>query len=85
MVKEIAETLGLKCIGWVFTDLIPEDVSVGTVKHIRGGHSFFMSAQECITAAYFQNLHPNPCKHSSYGHFGSKFATVIITGIVQAT
>lgn len=36
IVNEIAEGLGLRCIGWIFTDLIPEDVSKGTVKHIRG-------------------------------------------------
>ncbi len=36
IVNEIAQGLGLRCVGWIFTDLIPEDVSKGTVKHIRG-------------------------------------------------
>jgi len=81
LVTEIATALGLKCLGWVFTDLITEDISKGTVKHVRGIHSHFLSAQECITAAYFQNLHPNPCKLApKKGVFGSKFATVLITG-----
>ncbi|CAL8092955.1 unnamed protein product [Orchesella dallaii] len=81
MVNQIATGLGLKCVGWIFTDLIPEDISKGTVKHLRGIHSYFMSAQECITAAYFQNTFPNPCKLSpKRGYFGSKFATVIVTG-----
>lgn len=80
-VKDVASSLGLKCVGWIFTDLIPEDQSKGTVKHLRGIHSYFMSAQECITAAYFQNTFPNPCKLSQKsGYFGSKFVTVIITG-----
>jgi len=80
-VNRLASGLGLKCVGWIFTDLIPEDVSKGTVKHLRGIHSYFMSAQECITAAYFQNTFPNPCKLSpKRGYFGSKFATVIVTG-----
>lgn len=48
-----------------------------------GIHSFFLSAQECITAAYFQSLNPNPSKHSPTGYFGSKFATVIVTGKVS--
>jgi nuclear protein localization family protein 4 len=81
IVNEIAKTLGLRCVGWIFTDLLPEDTSKGTVKHVRGGHSFFMSAQECITAAYLQTLHPNPSKYSPSRYFGSKFATVIITGM----
>ncbi len=31
-------------------------------------------------AADFQNKHPNPCKLSPEGHFGSKFVTVVVTG-----
>ena len=31
-------------------------------------------------AADFQSKHPNPCKLSSEGHFGSKFVTVVVTG-----
>ena len=80
VVNEIARALDLICIGWIFTDLIPEDTKKGTVKHLRGIHSYFLSAQECITAAHFQTLHPNPCRFASSGYFGSKFATVLITG-----
>ncbi|CAA9997563.1 unnamed protein product [Nesidiocoris tenuis] len=50
------------------------------VKHVRNINTHFLSAQECITAGYLQNLHPNPCKFSSTGHFGSKFTTVCVTG-----
>ena len=39
-----------------------------------------MSAEECITAARLQNLHPNPSKYSPDGHFGSKFVTAVVTG-----
>lgn len=42
--------------------------------------SYFLSAEECITAGYFQNLHSNPCRLSRDGHFGSKFVTVVATG-----
>ena len=31
-------------------------------------------------AAELQSQHPNPCKLSGEGHFGSKFATVVVTG-----
>lgn len=44
-------------------------------------NSHFLSAQECIMAADFQNKYTNPCKLSPDGHFGSKFVTVVVTGI----
>ncbi|BET02731.1 Nuclear protein localization [Nesidiocoris tenuis] len=80
LVNELAQQLGLQKVGWIFTDLIADDVSKGTVKHVRNINTHFLSAQECITAGYLQNLHPNPCKFSSTGHFGSKFTTVCVTG-----
>lgn len=50
------------------------------VQHVRNIESHFLSAQECIMAGNFQNLHPNPCRFSPGGYFGSKFATVCVTG-----
>ncbi|KAH9389873.1 Nuclear protein localization protein 4 [Tyrophagus putrescentiae] len=79
-VDSIANSLGYKRVGWIFTDLVPDEKTVGTVKHIRGADSFFLSAQECIMAGYFQNSHPNPCQLSPSGFFGSKFVTVCVTG-----
>lgn len=49
---------------------------------MRNIESHFLSAQECIMAGHFQNLHPNPCRFSPGGFFGSKFATVCVTGMV---
>jgi len=77
-VDYIANSLGYKRIGWIFTDLVPEDK--GTVKHMRSANTYFLSAQECIMAGYFQNCHPNPCELSPSGYFGSKFVTVCVTG-----
>lgn len=79
-VEAVAAALGLKKIGWIFTDLITEDASVGTVKQIRGIETHFLTAQECITAGELQNRHPNPCKYASNGVFGSKFVTICVTG-----
>ena len=80
-IKALAKKFGLKCIGWIFTDLVAEDPRQGTVKHFRGNaSSYYLSADECITAAYFQEKHPNFTKHSSTGYFGSKFVTVVVTG-----
>ncbi|VDL90770.1 unnamed protein product [Schistocephalus solidus] len=76
-----ADALGLRPVGWIFTDLTPEDSKKGTVLHYRGSiDTFFLSAQECITAACLQNVFPNVSKYSPDGHFGSKFVTVVVTG-----
>ena len=80
IVDQLAMKLGLVCIGWIFTDLLTEDPSKGTLRHFRNATSHFLSAQECIMAGHFQSLHPNPCSLSSDGHFGSKFVTICVTG-----
>lgn len=79
-VDEIAQAMGLRKIGWIFTDLVSEDAAVGTVKHLRGINTHFLTARECILAGHLQNKHPNPCKYASKGSFGSKFVTVCVTG-----
>lgn len=82
-INDVARQLGLQMIGWIFTDLVADDMSKGTVKHYRNGTSHFLSAQEVIQAGYFQNQHPNPCRFSPTGFFGSKFVTVCVTGDSQ--
>nr|CAG4649318.1 EOG090X05T8 [Scapholeberis mucronata]SVE93604.1 EOG090X05T8 [Scapholeberis mucronata] len=83
VVDKLAAKLGLACIGWIFTDLVTEDASKGTVRHFRNAETHFLSAQECIMAGHFQSLHPNPCRLSSNGYFGSKFVTICVTGNSQ--
>jgi len=78
VVEEAASKLGLRKVGWIFTDLVPS--ANGQVKYFRGGESHFLSAQEIITAGHYQNLHPNKCRQTDEGVFGSKFVTVCITG-----
>ncbi|KAK8376851.1 hypothetical protein O3P69_010052 [Scylla paramamosain] len=80
LVDEIAKGLGLTCVGWIFTDLVPLDANNGTVRYLRHAGTYFLSAHEVITAAHLQHLHPNPCRLSPEGRFGSKFVTVIVTG-----
>ncbi|KAG5455277.1 Nuclear protein localization protein 4 [Clonorchis sinensis] len=81
-VAEVTKRLGLQPVGWIFTDLVAEDQpGKGAVKHYRGTmDTFFLSAEECVTAACLQNLYPNKCRYSSDGCFGSKFVTVVVTG-----
>lgn len=76
----LAARLGLRRVGWLFTDLLPLDLARGTVRHLRGVDTHFLSAQECIMAGHFQNEHPNACRHAAGGYFGSKFVTVCVTG-----
>ncbi|XP_002733298.1 nuclear protein localization protein 4 homolog [Saccoglossus kowalevskii] len=80
VVDEIAGKLGLRKVGWIFTDLVAEDLRKGTVKHVRNMDAHFLSAEECIMAGEFQNQNPNKCKLATDGNFGSKFVTVIVTG-----
>lgn len=77
-VDEMAAALGVKKLGWIFTDLV--EFNNGKVKHLRGIDTFFLTAKECILSGHFQNLHPNPCSQSSNGFFGSKFVTICVTG-----
>ncbi|KAK3529111.1 hypothetical protein QTP70_016546 [Hemibagrus guttatus] len=79
-VEEIAAKLGLRKVGWIFTDLLSEDTRIGTVRYTRNKDSYFLSSEECITAGHFQNQYSNPCRLSPDGQFGSKFVTVVATG-----
>lgn len=79
-VNEMARHLGLRRVGWIFTDLLAENAAAGTVKHVRGIKTHFLTAQECILAGHLQNNHPNRCKYANGGYFGSKFVTVCVTG-----
>uniref|UniRef100_A0A8D1BDU6 Nuclear protein localization protein 4 homolog n=1 Tax=Sus scrofa TaxID=9823 RepID=A0A8D1BDU6_PIG len=80
VVDEIAAKLGLRKVGWIFTDLVSEDARKGTVRYSRNKDTYFLSSEECITAGDFQNKHPNVCRLSPDGHFGSKFVTAVATG-----
>eukprot|EP00118_Oscarella_pearsei_P001929 m.8922 g.8922 ORF g.8922 m.8922 type:complete len:587 (+) comp20980_c0_seq1:21-1781(+) len=78
--NEVAGYLGLKRIGWIFTDLEPQSTDKTLVKYKRHGESYFLTAEECIMAGDFQLHHPNSCRLAPSGFFGSKFVTVIVTG-----
>lgn len=79
-VEQIAKKLGLKKVGWIVTDLLATDNKKGTVKNTRNSDTYFLSAEECITAATFQNENLNPCRLASNGFYGSKFCTVVVSG-----
>ena len=82
--ERIAKKLGLCKVGWIITDLIAEEQSKGTVVNTRNSDTYFLSAEECITAATFQNENPNPCRLASNGYYGSKFTTVVVSGDTES-
>jgi len=80
-INNLAKKLGIKCVGWIFTDLVMDDPRKGTVQHFRGSsETYFLSAEECITAGYFQNIYKNYTRFAHEGYFGSKFVTVVVSG-----
>ena len=81
VIEKIAKGVGIQKIGWILTDLVADDLKLGTVKHLRHSETFYLGAEECIMAADFQNTHPNICKLSPSNKFGSKFVTVVVTGM----
>ncbi|CAJ0932099.1 unnamed protein product, partial [Mesorhabditis belari] len=80
MVDKVCDWLGLKVIGWIFTDLWSADLKKGTVHCTRNANSYLLSAEECITAGWLQNQHPNITQFSLDGQYGSKFVTVVASG-----
>ncbi|MCP9261566.1 Nuclear protein localization protein 4 [Dirofilaria immitis] len=83
VVDELCSYLNLKRVGWIFTDLWSADSSKGTVFCTRHKDSFFLTAQECITAGWLQNKYPNVTTFCTDGYFGSKFTTVVASGAFQ--
>ena len=80
-VEYVAKKLGLVKVGWIISDLVAADRNSGQVaKNFRNSDTHFLTAEECLTAATFQNNHPNPCRLASDGHYGSKFTTVVVSG-----
>lgn len=80
-IDSLCKKLGLKRVGWIFTDLMNDESQKGPVKHFRGSvNTYYLTADECCAAGYLQNMYRNVSKYSSTGVFGSKFVTVVVTG-----
>jgi nuclear protein localization family protein 4 len=80
VVDEIAAEFGLERIGMIYTDLTDDGTGTGKVICRRHVESFFVSSVESVFMALEQLEHKNKTKYSSSGEYGSKFATVIISG-----
>ncbi|CAD6194468.1 unnamed protein product [Caenorhabditis auriculariae] len=79
-VDKLLSWLGLQRVGWIFTDLWTADRSEGTVHCTRHKDSYFLSAEECITAGNLQNKFKNLTEYCTDRYFGSKFVTIVASG-----
>ncbi|CAI5441909.1 unnamed protein product [Caenorhabditis angaria] len=79
-VNKLLGWLGLQRVGWIFTDLWTANRAEGTVHYTRHKDSFFLSAEECITAASLQNKYKNVTDYCMERKFGSKFVSVVASG-----
>jgi nuclear protein localization protein 4 homolog len=94
-VDQLCGWLGLKRVGWIFTDLWSDNPKLGTVHYIRNEvflsqitqndaflnqDSFLITAAECITAGHFQSNYKNYTQYCADQFFGSKFVTVVASG-----
>jgi len=83
-VDALCSALGQQRVGWIFTDLAQlQSKTPGAVRYTRTPDSYHLTAQECITAGAFQNRYRNVCRYAQEHYFGSKFATVVVTGDVS--
>jgi nuclear protein localization family protein 4 len=79
-VERAAALVGLQRVGMIYTDLRDDGTGSGKVEYQRTPETFFLSSAECLFIAEQQRIHPNPCRHSKSGHYGSKFVTVVVSG-----
>ncbi|KRZ21769.1 Nuclear protein localization protein 4 -like protein [Trichinella pseudospiralis] len=80
IVGSLAERLGLKRLGWLFTDFLRDPDDPALLVNTRNANTYMLSAAECLIAAKYQNKYPNKCKYSLDGTFGSKFVTLVLSG-----
>ncbi|RPD58377.1 polyubiquitin-tagged protein recognition complex Npl4 component [Lentinus tigrinus ALCF2SS1-6] len=73
-------TTPLQIVGYIFTDLRPDEEDGTKVKYKRHPQSFYLSSLEAIFAATVQNANPLPSKSSFTGKFGSRMITAVLTG-----
>ncbi|KAI9222452.1 NPL4 family-domain-containing protein [Blastocladiella britannica] len=75
-----AAACGLVPVGWMVTDLADAGKGDGTVACKRHDASYFLTSLEVRLAAHLQRTFPHGNPRSPTGIFGSRFATVVVTG-----
>ena len=84
-VKDLASAARppLGIVGYIFTDLDPEEED--RTKNVCKRHpdSYFLTSLEAIFAARLQLEHPMPTRSSPTGYFGSRLVTAVATANVD--
>ena len=62
----------------IWTDLKTEGNSGKLVQHRK---NIILTSDEMFRMCKFQNKYPSPCKQSSTGKLGSKFVSVLLSGM----
>lgn len=75
-----AASTPLQIVGYIFTDLEPEEENRALTRYKRHPQSFYLSSLEAIFAAHVQSANPTPSKSSTTGLFGSRMVTAVLTG-----
>ncbi|TRM65993.1 NPL4 family-domain-containing protein [Schizophyllum amplum] len=70
----------LTIVGYVFTDLVPDEEDRTKTQYRRHPGSFYLSSLEAIFAARMQLNNPTKTRSSSTGMFGSRLVTAVLTG-----
>ncbi|KAL1740782.1 NPL4 family-domain-containing protein [Schizophyllum fasciatum] len=70
----------LTIVGYVFTDLVPDEEDRTKTQYRRHPGSFYLSSLEAIFAARMQLANPTPSRSSPTGFFGSRLVTAVLTG-----
>ncbi|KAH9836514.1 polyubiquitin-tagged protein recognition complex Npl4 component [Rhodofomes roseus] len=81
-IKELARASAkpLQIVGYIFTDLEPEEKDRTRTMYKRHPQSFYLSSLEAIFAAHVQKANPTPLRSSDTGLFGSRLVTAVLTG-----
>lgn len=71
--------LGLQRIGYIWTDLQTDN----TKRIIQSRVEYPLTGKEIISMAKMQNRSPSFCKQAGDGILGSKFVSILITGLIM--
>lgn len=60
-VHRVSVKLGLAPVGWIFTDLVADDLTKGTVKNFRGNMVRFIDPLRCGLFTLLRTFHSTLC------------------------
>lgn len=81
-IRELAKhaSTPLSIVGYIFTDLVPNQEDRSKTLYKRHPQSFYLSCLEAVFAAHVQLTNPTASRSSPTGVFSSRMVTAIVTG-----